>query len=95
VQLHDIRQWSKDKHADDRPFGGGPGMILQVEPVVECVEAVQQQAVQQQGAAGHLVVLSPRGRVLNQPIVEELAARRRLLLLCGRYEGLTNASLRS
>jgi tRNA (guanine37-N1)-methyltransferase len=84
VKLHDIRQWSRDKHhkVDDRPFGGGPGMILQVEPVVGCVEAVQQM-----GEPGHLVVLSPRGRTLNQPIVEELAGRPRLLLLCGRYEG--------
>jgi len=84
VELHDIREWSRDKHhkVDDRPFGGGPGMILQVEPVVECVEAVQQLA-----APGHLVTLSPRGRTLNQKVVEELAARPRLLLLCGRYEG--------
>src|SRR3954464_128608 len=84
VQLHDIRRWSKDKHhkVDDRPFGGGPGMILQVEPVVECVEAVQRLA-----APGHLVMLSPRGRTLNQQIVEELATKPRVLLLCGRYEG--------
>jgi tRNA (guanine37-N1)-methyltransferase len=84
VHRHDIRQWSRDKHhkVDDRPFGGGPGMILQVEPVVECVEAVQQLA-----PPGHLVVLSPRGRTLTQKIVEELAAHPRLLLLCGRYEG--------
>jgi len=84
VQLHDIRRWSRDKHhkVDDRPFGGGPGMILQVEPVVECVEAVQQAA-----DTGHLVLLSPRGRTLNQKTVEELAAQPRLLLLCGRYEG--------
>src|SRR6476659_9706749 len=84
VKLHDIRLWSRDKHhkVDDRPFGGGPGMILQVEPVVECVENVQQMA-----DPGHLLVLSPRGRTLNQPIVEELAAKPRLLLLCGRYEG--------
>jgi tRNA (guanine37-N1)-methyltransferase len=84
VQRHDIRQWSRDKHhkVDDRPFGGGPGMILQVEPVIECVEAVQNLA-----SEGHLVVLSPRGRTLTQPIVEELAAKPRVLLLCGRYEG--------
>jgi len=84
VQLHDIRQWSRDKHhkVDDRPFGGGPGMILQVEPAVDCVEAVQAMA-----APGHLVLLSPRGRTLNQTMVEELAAKPRLLLLCGRYEG--------
>jgi tRNA (guanine37-N1)-methyltransferase len=84
VQLHDIRRWSKDKHhkVDDRPFGGGPGMILQVEPVVECVETVQSIT-----ESGHLVCLSPKGRRLNQTIVEELAAKPRLLLLCGRYEG--------
>jgi tRNA (guanine37-N1)-methyltransferase len=84
VKLHDIRQWSRDKHnkVDDRPFGGGPGMILRVEPVVECVEAVQAMAT-----PGHLVVLSPRGRTLDQRVVEELAGHKRLLLLCGRYEG--------
>jgi tRNA (guanine37-N1)-methyltransferase len=89
VQLHDIRRWSKDKHhkVDDRPFGGGPGMILQVEPVVDCVEAVQNVTEPKGTQPGHLVMLSPRGRTLNQKIVEELAAKSRLLLLCGRYEG--------
>src|SRR3569832_1261983 len=84
VQLHDIRQWSRDKHykVDDRPFGGGPGMVLQVQPVGECVEAVQALA-----EPGRLVVLSPRGRTLNQQKNEELSAQPRLLLLCGRYEG--------
>jgi tRNA (guanine37-N1)-methyltransferase len=86
VQLHNIRNWSRDERhhkVDDRPFGGGPGMVLQVEPVVECVEAVQRLADE----PGHLVMLSPQGRRLNQSMVEELASRRRLLLLCGRYEG--------
>lgn len=85
VQLHDIRNWSRDKHhkVDDRPFGGGPGMILQVEPVVECVEAVRNMAPQ----PGHLILLSPQGRKLDQKVVEELAVRERLVLLCGRYEG--------
>jgi tRNA (guanine37-N1)-methyltransferase len=95
VVTHDIRHWSRDKHhkVDDRPFGGGPGMVLRVEPVVECVEAVQQLAWNKGGAAqptvepGHLIVLSPRGRTLNQQVVEELAAKSRLVLLCGRYEG--------
>jgi tRNA (guanine37-N1)-methyltransferase len=89
VQLHDIRRWSKDKHhkVDDRPFGGGPGMILQVEPVVDCVEAIRKLAEPKGTQPGHLVMLSPRGRTLNQKIVEELAAKPRLLLLCGRYEG--------
>jgi tRNA (guanine37-N1)-methyltransferase len=84
VELFDIRKWSKDKHkkVDDRPFGGGPGMVIKVEPVVECVEAVQREA-----EPGQVVLLSPRGRRLTQGVVEELAGRRRLILLCGRYEG--------
>lgn len=84
VHVHDIRAWAKSKHhtVDDRPFGGGPGMVLKVEPVVECVEAVQAL-----GEPGRVIMLTPQGRRLNQPVVEELAAAGRLILLCGRYEG--------
>jgi tRNA (guanine37-N1)-methyltransferase len=90
VQLFNIRDWAKGKHqqVDDRPFGGGPGMVLRPEPVVECVEAVQQEA-----AAGHLVLLSPQGRRLDQTIVEELAGHQRLVLLCGRYEGVDQRAI--
>jgi tRNA (guanine37-N1)-methyltransferase len=85
VQLHNIRDWAPGRHkiVDDRPFGGGPGMILKVEPVVECVEAVRAA----EPDPGHLAMLSPQGRRLTQPIVEELAGHKRLVLLCGRYEG--------
>ncbi|MEE3372766.1 MAG: tRNA (guanosine(37)-N1)-methyltransferase TrmD [Planctomycetota bacterium] len=85
VQLHDFRQWTKDKHrtVDDRPFGGGPGMVIKVEPVVECVEAVRASLP----AAGRLILLTPQGRRLTQPLVEELASESSLQLLCGRYEG--------
>jgi tRNA (guanine37-N1)-methyltransferase len=85
VRLHNIRDWSKGKHnsVDDRPFGGGPGMVMKVEPVVECVEAVQTMA----GDPGHLVMLTPQGRRLDQPAAERLVGHRRILLLCGRYEG--------
>jgi tRNA (guanine37-N1)-methyltransferase len=85
VRLHNIRDWAHGKHqvVDDRPFGGGPGMVLKVEPVVECVEAVQQMAPE----PGRLVLLTPQGRRLDQQVVEQLATHRRLLLLCGRYEG--------
>jgi tRNA (guanine37-N1)-methyltransferase len=85
VRLHNIRDWSTDKHkkVDDRPFGGGPGMVLRVEPVVECVEAVSRESHQ----PGRLVMLTPQGRRLDQAVVEELARHKRLLLLCGRYEG--------
>jgi tRNA (guanine37-N1)-methyltransferase len=85
VRLHDIRDLAEGRHkqVDDRPFGGGPGMVLMVKPVVECVEAVRSQGVE----PGQVVLLSPQGRRLNQALVEELASRRRLILLCGRYEG--------
>lgn len=84
IYTWDIRHWAKGKHqsVDDRPFGGGPGMVLMCEPVVACVEAVQAQA-----APGLLVMLTPTGQRLTQPLVKELAGHPRLLLLCGRYEG--------
>lgn len=85
VRLHNLRDWARDRHrtVDDRPFGGGPGMVLKVQPVVECVEDVQRQAAD----PGRLIMLTPRGRRLTQATVESLAASRRLLLMCGRYEG--------
>ncbi len=85
VVLHNIRDWAKDRHrsVDDRPFGGGPGMVLKVDVVVEAVEAVQAR----HPSPGHLVMLTPQGRRLEQAIVEELATHERILLLCGRYEG--------
>ena len=86
VQLHNIRDWSSDekhKKVDDRPFGGGPGMVLMVEPVVASVETVRQAHPD----SGHLVMLTPQGRRLSQKVVEELAGYPRIVLVCGRYEG--------
>lgn len=86
VELHNIRDWSRDdrhRKVDDRPYGGGPGMVLMVEPVVACVEAVQRQIDE----PGRLILLTPQGKRLEQAFVEELSQAQRLLLLCGRYEG--------
>ncbi len=85
VQLWNMRDWSLDKHkrVDDRPYGGGPGMVLMAEPVVDCVEAVRAKDED----PGLLIMLTPTGRRLTQQVVRELAEHRRLLLLCGRYEG--------
>ncbi len=85
VHLHNFRDWATDKHktVDDRPFGGGPGMVLKVEPLVPCVEAVRREHPD----PGHLVMLTPQGRRLDQAAVERLAEQERILLLCGRYEG--------
>src|SRR5689334_24582009 len=85
VQLHNIRDWAQGKHrqVDDRPFGGGPGMVLRPEPVVESVEAVQGFGDE----PGHLILLAPQGRRFEQRIAEQLASKKRLTLICGRYEG--------
>jgi tRNA (guanine37-N1)-methyltransferase len=85
IQLHDLRAWSTDKHqkVDDRPFGGGPGMVLQVQPVVDCVEQVQKLET----TPGQVILLTPQGKPLDQPLVEKLADQPRQILLCGRYEG--------
>jgi tRNA (guanine37-N1)-methyltransferase len=86
IEVHNIRDWARGKHGqvDDRPFGGGPGMVLRPEPVVECVEEVQQRSE----PAGHLILLSPQGRRLDQRVIGELAGHQRLVLVCGRYEGV-------
>ncbi|QEG34948.1 tRNA (guanosine(37)-N1)-methyltransferase TrmD [Bythopirellula goksoeyrii] len=85
IHLHNIRNWSRDKHqcVDDRPFGGGPGMVIKPEPTVEAVEEVQTLDAN----PGKLVMLTPQGETLNQQVVERLATHKRLVLLCGRYEG--------
>jgi tRNA (guanine37-N1)-methyltransferase len=85
IERWDIRDWAEGKHkqVDDRPFGGGPGMILMAPPVVAAAEAVAARAE----PAGRLILLSPQGRRLDQPKAEELAREPRLILLCGRYEG--------
>jgi tRNA (guanine37-N1)-methyltransferase len=85
INLWNIRDWAKGKHksVDDRPFGGGPGMVLMPEPVFDAVEAVQAKAAK----PGNLILLTPSGERLTQTVVRELAEHPRLLLLCGRYEG--------
>jgi tRNA (guanine37-N1)-methyltransferase len=85
IERWDIRSWAEGKHkqVDDRPFGGGPGMILMAPPVVAATEAVLALA----NPAGRLIALSPQGRRLDQAWVAELAREPRLVLLCGRYEG--------
>jgi tRNA (guanine37-N1)-methyltransferase len=85
VRLWNLRDWAEGKHkqVDDRPFGGGPGMVLMAPPVVAAVEAVRAGS----DTAGRLIVLTPQGARLDQGRVRELANERRLVLLCGRYEG--------
>ncbi len=85
IRLRNLRDWAGGKHrqVDDRPFGGGPGMVLMAPPVVDAVEAVRGETEH----PGRLVALTPSGRRLDQSLVRDLAGERRLVLLCGRYEG--------
>lgn len=91
IVLHNLRDWSVGKHhqVDDRPYGGGPGMVLMVEPLVACVEAVRAESELQ----SHLVFLTPQGRTFHQTIVEEFSEKNRLILVCGRYEGFDQRAI--
>jgi tRNA (guanine37-N1)-methyltransferase len=86
VVLHNIRDYAEDKHhvVDDYAFGGGPGMVMKPEPLFAAVEA----ASGLDAAKGHVVLLTPQGRLLTQRIGEELSQRERLILVCGHYEGV-------
>lgn len=85
VQTHNFRDFAEGRHkqVDDKPFGGGPGMLLMCGPVFDCVESVQAA----DDRPGKLIMMSPQGRTLDQKLVSELAQEERLILLCGRYEG--------
>jgi len=94
ISVHDLRAFTKDKHrtVDDRPFGGGEGMVLKPEPIFECLESfgdVAPRAVRlSPGAKQSVILLSPQGRKLDQSLAAELSAFDRIVLICGRYEGV-------
>ncbi len=93
ILVHDLRAFTTDRHktVDDRPFGGGEGMVLKPEPLFECVESLQL-SPREQRLAGEaketVVLLSPQGRMFTQAVAEEMAALQRIVLICGRYEGV-------
>jgi tRNA (guanine37-N1)-methyltransferase len=82
LQIHHLRSYTHDRHktVDDRPFGGGPGMLLKPEPIFEAVESLASEETR-------VVLLTPAGRKFEQAIARELAERRHVLLICGSYEG--------
>ena len=86
IHVHDIREWADNKHrkVDDRPFGGGPGMVMMCQPVFDAVVAVESQDAR----PATRILLSPQGERLKQATVEELARHPRLLLVAGHYEGV-------
>jgi tRNA (guanine37-N1)-methyltransferase len=86
IRLHDLRNWTYDRHrsVDDRPFGGGEGMLLKAAPIFEAVESVWPERTPEQ----RIVLLSAQGRLFNQAAARTLAGYRELFLICGRYEGV-------
>ena len=92
IEAHDLRRWTTDRHkiVDDRPFGGGDGMVLKPEPLFAAVEGLMGAASAEDlaGTRKRVVLLSPQGRVFEQELAAELAACEQVLLLCGRYEGV-------
>ncbi|MBI5385317.1 MAG: tRNA (guanosine(37)-N1)-methyltransferase TrmD [Verrucomicrobia bacterium] len=83
LRIHNLRDWTHDRHktVDDRPFGGGPGMVLKPEPIFEAVESLAQDATR-------VILMTPAGRRFDQAVARELAALPELLFLCASYEGV-------
>jgi tRNA (guanine37-N1)-methyltransferase len=94
INIHDLRAFTKDKHrtVDDRPFGGGEGMVLKPEPIFECLESFGDLASRDtrlsSGAKQSVILLSAQGCRLDQTMAADLSALERIVLICGRYEGV-------
>ena len=93
IGIHDLRTFTHDRHrtVDDRPFGGGEGMVLKPEPIFECLESLGVAPREDRMCAGAretVVLLSPQGALFTQSVAQELMARERVVLICGRYEGV-------
>lgn len=92
LEAHDLRGWTKDRHrsVDDMPYGGGPGMVMKPEPIVEAVEAV---AGKKGARPVRVLLMSPQGERLSQTKVKELAGENHLAIVCGRYEGVDQRAI--
>src|SRR6202049_4758946 len=93
IEVHDLRAFAHDRHktVDDRPFGGGEGMVLKPEPIFECIEklevAPREERISGEGKQS-VILLSAQGTKFDQLAAEELAKLERIVLICGRYEGV-------
>ncbi len=93
IFIHNLRDFSSSKHrkVDDRPFGGGPGMVMRPEPIFNAIEYIKKAKPSKRREAGggtKVILLSPQGKKLNQKIAKKLAKNNRLVLICGHYEGI-------
>jgi tRNA (guanine37-N1)-methyltransferase len=92
LEAHDLRNWTKDKHrsVDDIPYGGGPGMVMRPEPIVDAVEVV---AGVKGARAARVLLMSPQGERFTQEKAKELARESHLAIVCGRYEGVDQRAI--
>lgn len=88
IKIHNLRDWTFDSHrsADDKPFGGGPGMVMKIEPVYLALEELK--VLEKTKDHARVILLTPQGKSLNQRIVKKLSKEKRLVLICGHYEGV-------
>ncbi len=87
VELHDLRKWTYDRHrsVDDKPFGGGPGMVMKVEPIFEAIRELKSKAAK--NVSTTVILMTPQGEKLRQSLAGSLAERGHIIIVCGRYEG--------
>jgi tRNA (guanine37-N1)-methyltransferase len=90
IEVHDLRAFAHDRHktVDDRPFGGGEGMVLKPEPIFECIESLGVASREKRCKAESVILLSAQGKRFDQSVAQELAPMERIVLICGRYEGV-------
>jgi tRNA (guanine37-N1)-methyltransferase len=104
IKIHDLRDWTSDSHktADDKPFGGGPGMVMKIEPVFKALRSIvgsrelgvgsrgrdKETKRQRNKSAGKIILLTPQGKKFDQVVAKRLAKEKRLVLVCGHYEGV-------
>ena len=90
ISVHNLRKWSKDKHkkADDKPYGGGPGMVMTPQPLFDAVGALKKRNTQYARRNTKIVFLTPQGKKLDQVQAKRLAKCKHLILICGHYEGI-------
>ena len=87
INVHNLRKWTKDKHrkVDDRPFGGGFGMVMKVEPIYKAVKSLKKESASRRTK---VILFSPRGKKFNQKIAYQLSKLNQIIMICGRYEGV-------
>lgn len=86
INIHNLRQWTHDSHhkTDDEQYGGGDGMVMLAEPIIEAVEDLKNASQ----CTPHFIVTTPQGRAFNQPVAEELSQKQHIIILCGHYKGI-------